>query len=100
MGGTFKGDRGELGPRLGDLRGSGLTALQRRYVGVGSDGEVMKAKEVMPLPLTATPLSRGPSVSQRRLGAKGGRPRVVGEPWKAAGISRTEYYRRKAKGLV
>jgi hypothetical protein len=28
---------------------------------------------------------------------RGGRPKVLGEPWKAEGISRAQYYRNKGK---
>jgi hypothetical protein len=107
-GGEFKGDSADKGYRLGELRASGLTAMQRRYVPVEeSEGLRPKAhrdiewsepaKEVMSLnPNTINPLSKAPGVGVRRSGPRGGRPKVEGvRPWDAAGVSKATWFRRK-----
>jgi hypothetical protein len=93
MVGEFKNDRVELGGRLAERRGSGLTAMQRRYVTI-EESENLRPKAHRDIEWSE------PAREVRRSGPKGGRPRTVGDPWVAAGISRTEYYRRKKSGGV
>jgi hypothetical protein len=87
------------GPRLRRQVESGLTAMQRRYVDVtpepsGADGR----REGRVSPPRSVPAPAGHEHPPERVsGPKGGRP-GLGEPWKALGISRAEYFRRRKAG--
>jgi hypothetical protein len=88
-GGEFKGDRPELGYRLGEQRGAGLLAIQRRYA------PVEPARVVRPEGDRSF-RRKDAAVVVRRSGPQGGRPKVEGvRPWEAAGVSKATWFRRK-----
>ena len=85
----------DRGPRLRRQIGCGPTALQRRFVEIEPEAVVRVVRPVAHRDIEWSepekPLAGGKRV---------GRPRVVGvRPWEAAGLSRTEYYRRKKGGV-
>jgi len=89
MMGAFKGDREELGHRLGQIRRLGATGLGRLYV---------EQPEARPLAGARVTVDIGaaerlpPANSNRKVG----RPKVEGvRPWDAEGISRAVWFRRK-----
>lgn len=89
-GGTFKSDSDEHGPRLAQIRGTGVPGIMRqiRDVGVGSVAapreRVERAREAL-------------REVERKTGRKG-RPRKEGpRPWEIEGVSRTVWYRRKGR---
>jgi hypothetical protein len=127
-GGEFKGDSPDKGGRLGLGRGSGLTAIERRYVEsedidekvgiiraslrvkrhIASGRPIRNLGELMALTEIPEPRGKGPAAGLRppegglvlrRSGPKGGRPKVEGmRPWEAAGVSKATWFRRK-KGV-
>ena len=108
LNGDFKGDRAELGKRLGEMRALGRHG-GIRYVDDGAAKPVgrrvlkglpsTRSGEVVPLqnPVNPNSLTKAPDAGGVRSGPrKGGRPRVIeGEPWVLAGVSRRTWERRK-----
>lgn len=93
----FKAHDGGRGPRLGRQVGLGPPGMARRFGVAGAasesdsrDLEISRLRaEVDRLRLAREALASG-STGRR------GRPRVEGErPWELAGLSRTEWYRRR-----
>lgn len=83
--GEFKGDRDDLGARLRRQREAGVVGMARRYV----EGPAERAA-----PEVRVERARA-AVREAEAGRRRGRPKVEGErPWEAAGVSRTEWYRR------
>jgi hypothetical protein len=100
MAGDFKGDRAELGPRLQRQKDLGLTSFQRQIRAVEEGARADDVRSVGPVaPEAHRDIEWGerPLAAKGRSGPKGGRP-GLGEPWKALGISRAAYFRRKKGG--
>lgn len=126
MGEGFKAHGVELGPKLGQALASGLPRLAR--IAMGEDGRAARveaararvraaeqARRAASAMAQPSPGLRERSVAEQGTGAntgdvklglavsggkrERGRPKVEGvRPWEAAGLSRTEWYRRKAGG--
>ena len=90
------------GPKLGQSLASGPTGLQRRLE-LARDREREAALARRPA-VAAKPVVVEPVSSVERIEAEAGtkraahRPRVVGEPWVAEGLSRAAWYRRRKGG--
>jgi hypothetical protein len=95
MVGFFKGDRDELGHRLSQIRGLGLTGLGRLYVDEARPFPKARVTRGM-AGVDARPRPQ-PSANSNAEKNKGGRP-GLGKPWDGLGISRAEYFRRRKKG--
>lgn len=110
----FKAHAARLGPKLGASLASGLTGLARRLE-AARDRERAAAVARRPVVDNVTGerggAERGPEADGgavkpalgqspgKKSGPRGGRPREVeGEPWKAAGVSRRTWERRRKAG--
>lgn len=103
---NFKAHADKYGPKLGDGQASGETELQRRYreaedrererIMEGRKARRMEAMEAAWKAEADRYEGQARMIEEARLGKRAAhRPRVVGEPWKAEGVSRAEWYRRR-----
>ena len=117
MADNFKAHRGELGPKLGASQASGPTGLARR-IELAREREVARRRGDGPTEGASPSVAVCHEVEQSgaERGTKGEgaavkadlavstgkrpahRPRVIGEPWAAEGLSRAQWYRRRKKG--